>query len=454
MFIQAITAMILLLTSVVPGTSALGILDSSTMVGSVATQPLTETEPTRDRLTDIVEVVAGTHHTCARDRAGGVLCWGNNVYGQLGDGVDLDLSMQPNLAVPTQVVGLDEGIVAIAAGASHTCALTDSGEILCWGDDSRHQLGFDPDTCLAFSPYNLPSGSSLPVQVSSLTEKATALATGAYHTCALTTAGEVMCWGYNAAGQLGDGATESHWEPVRVVDLEDTVIDIAAGVEHTCALTELHTVLCWGSNAAGQLGTDGSGFSSTPVVISGLSDDVAAIAAGGEHTCALTETGEVLCWGYGGYGQLGNAAYFDSDGQPSPLPVTDLPDVATVIAAGLNHTCAIVGAGDVYCWGFSGFGQLGTGTREYLTVTPEKVVDFSNALDIGTGGYHSCGIDDSGAVACWGFNRDGQIGNGEIAFNNPEQTDCCDKPTTVVAAEKRYITYLPFIPSAVEMQIR
>ncbi|MCB0162266.1 MAG: hypothetical protein KDD83_29215, partial [Caldilineaceae bacterium] len=94
------------------------------------------------------------------------------------------------------------------------------------------------------------------------------------------------------------------------------------------------------------------------------------------------------------------------------------------------------------------------GRREYLTVAPEKVVDFSNALDIGTGGYHSCGVDDSGAVACWGFNRDGQIGNGEIAFNNPEQTDCCDKPTTVVAAEKRYIMYLPFIPSAVEMQIR
>lgn len=453
MFLQTITAMILLLTSVVPGTAALGILDSRTMLGSVASQPSAETEPTPDRLTDIVEVVAGTHHTCARNRSGGVLCWGNNVYGQLGDGVDLDRSMQPNLAVPAQVVGLEEGIVALTAGAFHTCALADSGEILCWGDDSRHQLGFDPDTCLAFSPYNSPSGSSLPVQVSSLTAKATALAAGSDHTCALTTTGEVMCWGYNSAGQLGDGTTESHWEPVRVVDLEDSVIDITAGVEHTCALTELRTVLCWGSNAFEQLGTDGGGFSSTPVVISGLSDDVVSIAAGGEHTCALTETGEVLCWGNGGYGQLGNVEYFDADVQ-QPLPVTGLPDRTTVVAAGLNHTCAIVRAGEVYCWGFSGFGQLGSGTREYLTMTPEKVANFSNALDIGAGGYHSCGVDDSGNVACWGFNRDGQLGNGKIGFNNPAQADCCSEPVTVVAARKRYTTYLPFIGRAVDIQSR
>jgi alpha-tubulin suppressor-like RCC1 family protein len=214
------------------------------------------------------------------------------------------------------VSGLGSGVVAIAAGRYHTCALTAGGGVKCWGQNSYGQLGDGTTT-----------DRTTPVDVSGLRSGVRAIAAGGFHTCALTTDGGVKCWGYNSLGQLGDGTTTSRTTPVDVSGLGSGVVAIAAGGRHTCALTAGGGVKCWGQNFYGQLGDGTTTFRMTPVDISGLTSGVVAIAAGSWHTCALTTSGGVKCWGRNTYGQLG-----DGEFGYSPTPV-DVVSSATTSAA-------------------------------------------------------------------------------------------------------------------------
>src|SRR5262245_32478273 len=163
------------------------------------------------------------------------------------------------------------------------------------------------------------------------------LSAGLSHTCAILVSSDVVCWGENADGQLGDGSTTRHNTPVRVRGLEEGVIAIGAGGDFTCALVEAGTVRCWGSNAEGQLG-DGSGADShSPVMVAGLMGAVTAIAVGGSHACALTESGGVFCWGHNNAGQVGGSEsrYYSAHALP------ELSGGVIAIAAGWSHTCAL-----------------------------------------------------------------------------------------------------------------
>ena len=191
-----------------------------------------------------------------------------------------------NRSTPVAVSGLQSGVTAIATGSYHSCALTDKGGVECWGD--------------AYGPT--------PVKVSGLQSGVIAITAGFGHSCALTSAGGVKCWGSNGEGQLGDGTTSVRTTPVDVVGLSSGVTAIAAGGEHTCALRTSGAVECWGADFRGQLGDGTSMFAtrSTPVGVIGLSSGVTAIAAGAEHSCALMNTGDVKCWGRDGFGELGD----------------------------------------------------------------------------------------------------------------------------------------------------
>jgi alpha-tubulin suppressor-like RCC1 family protein len=214
--------------------------------------------------------------------------------------------------------------------------------------------------------------------------------------------GTVRCWGYNAEGQLGNGTTTSSPTPVVVSGLGG-VSALAGGYQHTCALRTGGTVRCWGRNFAGQLGDGTTTDSSVPVAVAGLSG-VTAISVGFAHSCALLSDSTVRCWGANGSGQLGNGTTVDS---PAPVAVSGLSGVATLgQGSSSSHTCVVLGDGTGRCWGYNFFGQLGIGSWGLPETTPMVVSGLSGAVDISTGGGHTCAVLGDGTGRCWGLNHD------------------------------------------------
>jgi alpha-tubulin suppressor-like RCC1 family protein len=339
-------------------------------------------------------VAAGTFHTCAVTAGGGVVCWGRNDRGQLGDGTTT------NRWTPTPVTGLGGIVAAVTAGRHHTCALTTGGGVVCWGYNSDGQLG-DGTTTQRLTP----------TPVSGLGSGIAAIGAGAYHTCALTTAGGVVCWGDNIDGQLGDGTTTPRLTPTVVSGLGSGAAALAAGRMHTCALTSAGGVQCWGYNASGQLGDGTATNRLTPTGVSGLGSGMAAVAAGDGHTCALTTAGGVVCWGFNMYGQLGDGSTID---RWVPTGASGLQSGVAAIAAGAEslHTCALTTGGSVVCWGNNADGELGDGTTsDRLTPTPVAGL-ASGVAAVSAGEMHTCALISAGAVVCWGANGYGQLGDG------------------------------------------
>jgi alpha-tubulin suppressor-like RCC1 family protein len=338
-------------------------------------------------------IAAGGFHTCALTSAGGVKCWGYN------EG-----------RTPVAVSGLASGVAAIAGGL-HSCALTSAGGVVCWGDNESGQLGNGEQGCGLVYCYR-----STPVAVSGLASGVAAISAGWQHTCALTSAAGVVCWG--AGGTLGDGTTTTRLTPVAVSGLASGVAAISAGGGHTCALTSAGGVVCWGYNGGGQLGDGTTTTRLTPVAVSGLASGVAAISAGGEHTCALTSAGGVVCWGANYLGQLGDGGRGHCDypyypcSSPIPVDVSGLASGVAAITAGGHHTCALTSAGGVVCWGYNRYGQLGDGTTTERD-TPVDVSGLTSGVAaIAAGGFHTCALTSVGAVKCWGRNHDFQLGDG------------------------------------------
>ena len=303
------------------------------------TSRLTQT-PVMGLGSGVAALAAGWLHTCALTTVGSVVCWGDNTYGQLGDGTK---TQRPT---PTAVSGLESGVAAIVAGQSHTCALTTGGAVVCWGYNSFGQLG-----------DGTPTDRTTPTL--SWGNEAVAIVAGGYHTCAVTTDGGVECWGQNWFGQLGDGTTMNSPWPTPVSGLESEIASLAAGWGHTCALTTGGGVVCWGRNDHGQLGDGTKTQHLTPTAVNGLSSGVAAISAGENNTCGRTAAGGIRCWGWNVGGQLGDGTTTD---RSEPTLVVGFDSGAAGISAGRLHTCALTRGGGVKCWGWNGYGQLGDGT--------------------------------------------------------------------------------------------
>jgi WD40 repeat protein len=343
-------------------------------------------------------IAAGQNHTCAITEPGGVKCWGENDFGQLGDGTTT------NRNSPVDVSGLTGGIAAISAGRAHTCALTAGGGVKCWGENEHGELGNSSTV-----------DSAVPVDVNGLTGGATAIAAGDDHTCAVTTSGGVKCWGVNESGQLGDGTTTNSSTPVDVTEIIDAVKNVVAGGSHTCALTVPGGVLCWGNNEHGQLG-DGKGVKnrSVPADVVGLKEGVSSLSANGGHTCALMTNSGVKCWGDNNHGQLGDGT---TANRFVPVDLLQLGRGISAVSVGSNHTCALTG-GAVKCWGWNYYGQLGDGTKASRN-NPETVGGIPTDVGaLAAGGGHTCALTGRGGVLCWGRNSSGQLGDGTTFDSN------------------------------------
>ncbi len=340
-------------------------------------------------------IVAGGTHTCALTAAGAVVCWGANDRGQLGTGGDA------HAATPTPVAGIAT-FTQVSAGLTHSCGVTLGGGIQCWGANDFGQLG-DSTAVDHATPQRIARAAGHAFR---------AVAVGMAHTCALTTAGEVYCWGRNNYGQLGIGSVSNERAPVRVGS-GTAFVALAVGWNHSCALTGTGHAYCWGENANGELGDGTTILRATPVAVVGDQGAEApafrAIASGGSHTCALSLGGEAYCWGHDNYGQLGTGDRVD---RATPTKVQSNQAYFTITTGGV-HTCALTAGGAAFCWGRNSYGQLGDGTMIDRLI-PVAVHGARLYQSIAASGSHTCARGGGTTMFCWGYNSDGQLGDGTI----------------------------------------
>jgi len=364
-------------------------------------------------------IATGGSHTCALTSSGEVWCWGANDQGQLGV---QDVAMS---SVPLLVEGL-RTVIQLSAGNDHTCVVTASGGVMCWGRNGFGQLGngafggsaVPVDVC---EPSPAP-GTGTALQVAGQgscrpLSGVVGLSVGGSHACVVVSSGSVLCWGINQDGELGDGSLDARNVPVLVGGLAEKAIGVTSGAFHTCALLESGAVQCWGFNTSGQLGDGTTTLSPSPVDVLGLPGPVASMSAGGIQTCVLTSSGEALCWGGNLNGQVGDGSFVD---RLAPTAVVGLDAGVRAISAGWKHTCAILADEAIACWGQNSQGQLGDGSLTDSGV-PIEVARLPKASLLSAGGTrtgnvgHSCAFALGGGLHCWGANLEGQLGNGTLA---------------------------------------
>ncbi|MCK7594494.1 hypothetical protein [Pseudomarimonas salicorniae] len=334
-------------------------------------------------------IATGFSTTCAVGTSGELACWGNNWFGQIGDDSFL------TRLLPTQV-GPPGSYQEVDTGLEFSCAIDSVGGVDCWGINVQGQLG------AGVTDFNIER----PTAVVDLDSPAVDIATGRFHTCAALQSGAARCWGDNTGGQLGDGGTVASNRPV-AVSISGSAEQIGAGDQHSCARQGDGKVMCWGVNFSGQLGVPG-GSSGTPVEVQGL-PAAEGLAVGNNHACAFDQAGALYCWGSNSRGQLGVSGTFAS---ATPQLVSGFDAPVTQVGAGDLHTCAVTLSGSLWCWGFNGDGQLGDGSTINRS-TPVRVGNLTiryARVDAGTS--HSCAIDDTGAASCWGLSDYGRLGDG------------------------------------------
>ncbi len=368
-------------------------------IGLVAMTVFSARPATAVRAPRATKVSAGGDFGCALMRSQRVECWGDNRFGQLGNGSTATHRLRPVL------VRNVTRAVAVDAGTYHACALLATGRIKCWGRNTHGELG-DRTT----------KNRRLPVFVRGIVH-ATRVAAGEYHTCAVLVGGAARCWGSNLSGEIGDGTVRERHVPTAVVGLVHGITWISAGRQSTCAV-QRGVAKCWGRNQYGQVGDGTTANRPRPRTVTGLGNHTLVVNAGpglAGETCALVHVPDhgsaLFCWGDNANGQLGDGTIKN---RHTPVRVAGMQSRVTSVAIGDGSTCA-VRLGGLKCWGRNGHGQLGDGTTTGRR-RPRQVVGLGRGADkVALEPMSACALLTSGRVKCWGFARSGQLGNGSGA---------------------------------------
>ncbi len=401
----------------------------------------------------VIDLAAGSWHTCALLENGHVQCWGANNTGQLGDGSTTGRARPVTVQLPGPATW-------ITAGCNHTCTLLRDGRMYCWGWNNYKQLGDGTTmtrprpvrvtavsgqgvtieagcvhTCAAYvdpqgqRQVSCWGGASNIIKPSDGWVNLLLMRAGLMYTCILTQAHDVVCWGDNTYGELGDGTYTAHRTITPVIGLERKVYYMSTGARanFTCAVRDDGMAFCWGSNMWGQMGNGSLTLSPIPDRVRHL-PAIRNMDVGSSFSCAVLTNGTLDCWG-----KRFNTGFTTDLSVP-----TRVPDVSGVqdLTLGESHSCVLMANGGVRCWGDNHYGQLGDGTTT-LSTTPVTVQHLGGAASaVRVGGDFSCALRTDGVVRCWGRNHHGQLGNNTTTNSlRPVTVLLSDKATALTAGE-------------------
>lgn len=406
---------------------------------------------------EVVDVASGFYHTCALRADGRVKCWGYGAFGQLGIGGTNNVGNAPYQMgpyLPEVDLGVDRRAVQLALGYVHACVLLENRHVKCWGYNGSGQLGLG-DTVARGDGLDEMGDTLLEVDLGA-DVTVEEIAAGSDHTCARLSDGRVKCWGNSYYGQLGYGDTSSRGvapeqmgDSLPAVDLGEgrTARKIAAGANYTCALLDDFGLKCWGDNYNGQLGqghadavgnaADQMGDNLPPIDL-GVGRVAIDVFAGYNHTCAILDDSALKCWGYNGFGQLGQADTAprgDNAGEMGDALLAidvGMDRTAVGVALGYENSCVLLDNHDVKCWGYGSYGMPGQGTTDAWGDQIYEMGDFLPIVPLGVGrsaqkltagNYHACALLVDGGVKCWGYNSEGELGQGHSDHrgNAPDQ---------------------------------
>lgn len=377
---------------------------------------------TREALT-FLQLSAGSAHTCGVTTEFRAYCWGNNNYGQLGNGSHTGPDECYSSSCSTRPVAVIGGksFKTVTVNGNSSCGVTTDNRAYCWGSNASGQLGVGtlkgPDTCGTAGCSTKPTAVVGGRQFRQVN-------TGGLHTCGVTVDNRAFCWGLNDYGQLGNGTNSGEvicpgerpctTRPVAVLG-DRRFRQLSPGTRHTCGITTDSVAYCWGRDRWGELG-DGSGTepntcfsdpcSTRPVKVAG-GWRFRQLDAGYVHTCAVTPGNRAFCWGYGREGAIGDGT---TSHRFTPRAVAGGLYFSRV-TAGAAYTCGETTVNRAYCWGEGLAGQLGDGTRTSHLI-PVAVVGGLTFGQLSAGGTHTCGKASAGLAYCWGDNIYGSLGDG------------------------------------------
>lgn len=372
-------------------------------------------------------VSLSSSHSSALSLTGQVFMWGNNQYGQLGDGTSTNINIPTEITSAFSLAAGDQ-IISLSLGVNSSSALSATGRVFMWGFNDNGKLGDGTTTDRNF-PTEITSRFSLAAG-----DQIISLSLGWYHSSALSETGRVFMWGYNGSfGLLGDGTTASRNIPTEITSKfslseGDQIISLTLGWYHSSALTSFGRVFMWGSNGDGELGDGTTTNRLVPTEITSSFPPflmIISISLGKDHSTALSATGRVFMWGNNYFGELGDGTTVD---RYVPTEITSrflLEESDQIISLSLSvyYSSALSETGRVFMWGNNEYGQLGDGTTTQRNVPFETTSTFSLAasdqiISLSLGAYHSSALSETSRVFMWGFNGNGQLGDGTTTNRN------------------------------------
>lgn len=396
----------------------------------------------------LTSVATGFLFSCGLSAQGAAFCWGEETGGKLGNGVTSGNVQATPVPVIDSSLSFSEFFVSLTLGSGHVCALTNENNAYCWGADGKGQLGDGDDE-------GRPEPTPVPVDTAALAgDQFESLEAGLFHTCGVSLRGDAYCWGNEVFGELGNGGENGATPAPSLVDRSSLLASerwqsVTAGMFHTCGLTDLGNVYCWGHNGFEQLGNRERGQRRTPSPVDtrllGEGEVFQSISAGDYHTCGVTNFGNGVCWGLAQNGAVGNGLG-GTVRVPTPIDRTNLlpEERVTRITGGHAHSCLTTDKKRSFCFGADldgrlGDGDVGKGHKIAELVSTETLEPGEFFVSLDAGGGHTCGVTNRDQSWCWGRDVEGQLGEDRDGDN-------LDEPLPVrVAPGEVFVPVVPLI---------